>query len=64
MSWGSFLCNNSSILKITDLCPGWWDSVDRAPACEVKVGRLDSLSGHMPGLWARSPVGGVRGAID
>ena len=24
--------------------------------------QLDSQSGHMPGLWARSPVGGVREA--
>ena len=30
--------------------------------CELKGCWFDSQSGHMPGLWARSPVGGhVRG---
>ena len=27
--------------------------------CEQKGCQLDSQSGHMPGLWARSPVRGV-----
>ena len=28
-------------------------------ACEPKGHRLDSQSGHMPGLWTRHPVGGA-----
>ena len=38
---------------------GWCGSVDRVPACEPKGRRFDSQSGHTPGLWARSSVGGV-----
>ena len=37
--------------------PGWCGSVDWAPACEPKGHQFDSQLGHMPGLWARSPVG-------
>ena len=44
--------------------PGWCGSVDWAPACEPKDRWLDSLSGHMPGLQARAPVGGVQEATD
>ena len=40
-------------------CPGWCGSVDWVPACEPKGCWFDSQSGHMPGLWARSPVGGT-----
>ena len=40
--------------------PGWCGSVDWAAACELKGHRFDSQSGHMPGLWARSPVGDAR----
>ena len=46
----------------SDDSPGWCGSVDRAPACELKGHWFDSQSGHMPGLRARSPVGGVREA--
>ena len=42
--------------------PGWCGSVDWVPACEPKGHWFDSQSGHMPGLWARSPVGGAREA--
>ena len=43
-------------------CPGWCDSVDWVPACKPKGHQFDSQSGHMPGLCARSSVGGhVRG---
>ena len=42
------------------LCPGWCGSVDWVPACEPNSGRFDSQSGHMPGLQARSPVGGMQ----
>ena len=41
-------------------CPGWCGSVDWVLACEPKCCWFDSQSGHMPGLWARSPVGHVR----
>ena len=33
-------------------------------ACKLKGRQLDSQSGHIPGLLARSPVGGVREATD
>ena len=39
--------------------PGWCGSVDRKMACELKGLQFDSQSGHMPGLQARSPVGGI-----
>ena len=39
--------------------PGWCSSVDWAPACESKGHWFNSQSGHMPGLWAKTPVGGV-----
>ena len=31
--------------------------MDWAPACDSKGHWFDSQSGHMPGLWARSPAG-------
>ena len=37
-------------------CPGSWGSVDSVSACKTKGHWFDSQSGHMPGLWARSPV--------
>ena len=46
-----------------EISPSWCTSVDWAPACEPKGRRFDSQSGHMRGLWARSPVGGVQEAI-
>ena len=33
--------------------------VDWAWACELKGRWFDYQTGHMPGLWARSPVGGM-----
>ena len=39
-------------------------SVDWAQACELKGCQFNSWSGHMPGFWARSPVGGVWEAAD
>ena len=41
---------------------GWYGSVDWVLACEPKGRWFDSQSGHMPGLWARSPVGGMQEA--
>ena len=46
------------------LSPGWCGSVDWVPDCKPKGCRLDSQSGHMPGLQARSPLGGLREATD
>ena len=37
----------------------WCGSADWEPACEPKGGQFDPQSGRMPGLWARSPVGGA-----
>ena len=45
-------------LYMTLLSPGWCSSVGWTQACEEKGCKFDSQSGHMPGLWARSPVGG------
>ena len=39
--------------------PGWCGSVDWVPAWEPKGRWFDSPSGHMPGLQARSLVGGM-----
>ena len=39
--------------------PGWCGSVGWVPACEPKGCWFDCKSGHMSGLWARSPVGGT-----
>ena len=46
------------------MSPGWCGSVDWVPAWEQKGHLLDSWSGHMLGLRARSPVGGMREATN
>ena len=43
-------------------CPGWCSSVDWVPACKPQGHWFNSQSGHMPGLWARSPVARAQGA--
>ena len=43
-------------------CLGWWGSVDWVLACKARGCQFDSQSGHMPGLWARSLVGGTHKA--
>ena len=43
-------------------CPGWCGSVDRALACGPKGHQFNFQSGHVSGLQARSPVGGVQKA--
>ena len=53
--------NISSDLKNS---PGWCGSVDWVPACEPRGCQFDSKSGHRPVLWARSPVGVVREAVE
>ena len=42
--------------------PGWYTSVDWAQACKAKGHQFDSQSGHLPGLWAKYPVGGAQEA--
>ena len=44
------------LLNKMSVSPGWCGSVNCVPACEPKGCWFDSLSGHMPGLWARFPV--------
>ena len=39
--------------------PGWYGSVNWMPACEPNGRWFNSQAGHMPGLWARSPIGGA-----
>ena len=56
------LRNRNRLNKISVKLPGWCGSVDWALACEPKGHWLDSQSGHMPGLQARSPVGSVQAA--
>ena len=45
--------------KMHNFSPGWCGSTNWAQACEPKGRWFHSQSGHMPGLWARCPVGGV-----
>ena len=49
-------------LKIAITSSGWCGSVGWALACKPKGHWFDSQSGHMPGLQARSPVGGTQEA--
>ena len=42
--------------------PGWCGSTYSVLACEPKGHWFDSQSGHMSGLWTRSPVGGAQEA--
>ena len=44
------------------MCCSWCSSVDWVPACEPKYHWFDSQLGHIPGFWARSPVGDTREA--
>ena len=48
-----------SVFKEWSQGPGWCGSVDWVPACEARGHWFDSQSGHVPGLQARSPVGGA-----
>ena len=57
-------CPRLCCIKNYCICPGWYGSVGWAPAWKQKGCRFDSLSGHMPVLWARSPVRGVQEATD
>ena len=55
------LTNTQDCLWVTNYyyCPGWCGSVDWLRSCEPRGRWLHSQPGHMPGLWARSPAGGV-----
>ena len=44
--------------------PDWCVSLGWVPACELKGCRFNSGSGHMTGLWARSPFGSMQVATD
>ena len=67
LGWGfkKFFYNTprdiQGVIQVTSKasCPGWCGSVDWEPACEPMSHQPDSQLGHMPGLWARSPVGGM-----
>ena len=50
--------------KNCKISPGWCGSVDWVPVCKPKGCQFDSLSGHMPGLWARSPARSMREATS
>ena len=41
------------------MSPDWCGSVGWALSCKLKGRHFNSQSGHLPGLWARSPVGGL-----
>ena len=47
------------VKKTLGYFPGWCSSVNWAQAWDPEGRSFNSRSGHMPGLWARSPVGGV-----
>ena len=51
-------------MKKTRFSPGWYGLVDWVPACIPKGHQFSSRAGHMPGLRARSPAGGVWEATD
>ena len=50
--------------KIKSLNPGWCGSVGWVLACEPKDHWFSSWPGHMPGLQAKSLVGGVQKATN
>ena len=54
----------STMSEVLFLGPGWCGSGDWVLACEPKGCRFDSQSGHIPALWARSPVGGMQEATN
>ena len=54
-----FACVRISALKKIVMSPGWCGSVDWVLTCKPKGCQFGSQSGHMPGLWAGSPVGGA-----
>ena len=56
------ISNYQRIVNKSQFCPGWCGSVDWVLACEPKGCWFDFCSGHLPALWARSPVGGVQEA--
>ena len=59
ITYHKFTTVNGEKNKTIHNSPGWCGSVDRAQACEPKGRWFPSWAGHMPELWARSPVWGV-----
>ena len=55
--------NSTGFIFLNNPGPDCCSSVDLAQACEAKGHHFDSQSGLVPGLQARSPVGGKREAI-
>lgn len=51
-------------LKTRCFSLSWFSSVDRVPACGLKGPGLHSGQGHLLGLQAQSPVGGMQDAGD
>ena len=72
MSWQMYMvqfkAEGTPLQTLTQRCieswesPGWYGSVDWVPVCEPNGCQFNSQSGHMPGLWARSPVGDAQEA--
>ena len=56
------VCRTSDMVLRIPFNPGWCCSVDWVPAWQLEGCRFNSQSGHMPGLQARSPFGGVQEA--
>ena len=48
-----------TLINNTASGPGWWGSRDWILAFEPRIADLIPSLGHMPGLWARSPVEGL-----
>ena len=57
-------CRSSSYYIRIGGCPGWCGSVYWALVCQPRGHWFDICSGHMPVLWARSPVGSMREATN
>ena len=59
----SFISPNREVLffQLKNFSCCGWGTVAWVSACQPKGRWFDSQSGHMPGLRARSPVGGARG---
>ena len=55
-------CCSLCLAKSHSSCPDWCGSVGWASSHRPKGQWFDSRSGHMPGLWARSPVGSTQEA--
>ena len=58
-------CHSICLLsKVSSFSVDWCGSVDWVAFCKPKGCQFDSQSGYLPGLQARSPVGGVQEATN